>query len=685
MKKIVCYCFVLLACWACDRAGKTREALLKATFIQAGENSAELLAVLKHFENDPQKREAAEFLIANMFDKISLDSASVTGSQPFYDLLAEYIRRNGKYEDTRIYYYLCDSLKNLLPDSAARIAGKYRCDDTFVSAQFLIDHIDRAFEAWRGAPWSERIDFDTFCRYILPYKSSSDYWSGARRYFREKYADSLARYANGSYVEAGRCLDDTIKNNFGQDGPFFKSFPFMWPTTMRNYTLARLGTCVEANTAVIAAMRSFGIPAVLNFIPYWGNSNAGHHWTEIVGEPPRERYNNEQLPSPKDREDLVNDMFWFKFDCETLEGIPQNVQIRTCRTVPKVFRYNYAVQPDGLASIAPSGDIPHLFKNRGLEDITDRFVECVDICVPLEKESSPGEFAYLCCYDPDNISWTPVAWGKIRGRKARFGKVGKNIVYLPAYYRNGTVIPAAAPFLLTGEGKMERLDGSGETHPEATLYSKVPFRNHCLYYAYVMLGNRFLAANRPDLSDTVLLHAVDKIPYYGQHVEVGEVPPSRYGIFYFGTGKEYNFIAELEFWGLDENGREVPLKGKPFGNPGMYGNTAREMIDGNRESFFYAVPDDKGYVGLDFGKPYRITRIRYNPRSDDNNIVPGEVYELYRWTADGWQSLGVQTGREDQTLRYTNVPRSALLRIHNHTRGKENRIFLYEDDKQIFY
>ena len=84
-----------------------------------------------------------------------------------------------------------------------------------------------------------------------------------------------------------------------------------------------------------------------------------------------------------------------------------------------------------------------------------------------------------------------------------------------------------------------------------------------------MLGTRFLAANRPDLADTVSLHTIDKIPFYGQDVTVDQAPLSRYGIYRFDLARPV-FIAELEFWGLDENGNEVPLKGKPFGNPGLF-------------------------------------------------------------------------------------------------------------------
>ena len=74
-----------------------------------------------------------------------------------------------------------------------------------------------------------------------------------------------------------------------------------------------------------------------------------------------------------------------------------------------------------------------------------------------------------------------------------------------------------------------------------------------------------------------------------------------------------------------------------------------------------------------------------DPRSDDNGIVPGEIYELFCWLDGTWRSLGRQTGREDKTLKYEQAPAHALFRLHNCTRGKENRIFIYRNGKQIFY
>lgn len=65
--------FCILSAWilgACNSNRKFSGSLLKATLQQADGNTGELIAVLEHYEDDPQKREAAEFLITNMLDQV---------------------------------------------------------------------------------------------------------------------------------------------------------------------------------------------------------------------------------------------------------------------------------------------------------------------------------------------------------------------------------------------------------------------------------------------------------------------------------------------------------------------------------------------------------------------------------------------------------------------------------------
>ncbi|MCD8262113.1 MAG: hypothetical protein LUD15_12085 [Bacteroides sp.] len=72
------------------------------------------------------------------------------------------------------------------------------------------------------------------------------------------------------------------------------------------------------------------------------------------------------------------------------------------------------------------------------------------------------------------------------------------------------------------------------------------------------------------------------------------------------------------------------------------------------------------------------------PRSDDNFIKDGEQYELFYWDRE-WVSLGKMRGeRSKQYLEYDHVPRNALYLLRNLTKGKEERIFTYEDGKQVW-
>ena len=78
------------------------------------------------------------------------------------------------------------------------------------------------------------------------------------------------------------------------------------------------------------------------------------------------------------------------------------------------------------------------------------------------------------------------------------------------------------------------------------------------------------------------------------------------------------------------------------------------------------------YYGEDLSRPY-----------DSNNIRVGDMYELRYWQ-EGWQSLGRMSAESD-TLVYRDVPAGALLWLYNHSGGREERIFTYENGKQVWW
>ena len=48
-------------------------------------------------------------------------------------------------------------------------------------------------------------------------------------------------------------------------------------------------------------------------------------------------------------------------------------------------------------------------------------------------------------------------------------------------------------------------------------------------------------------------------------------------------------------------------------------------------------------------------------------------------------SLGQRIGDRTHELRYEEVPGNALLLLKNHSKGKDERIFTYEDGRQVWW
>lgn len=646
----------------------------------AEENRPELERVLEHFSDDSARLAAAKFLIGNMPGKITLDTTSVSSSQPFFDAFSDYRMKHGGLGITGLYDML-DSVKSSIGEPT--ISPSYLLDVKTLSSEFLIGHIDKAVDEWSRTKSKNEVSFDEFCRFVLPYRIYESWWKGANSYFRDKYAGMVTGCANR--FEASEIIKSDVSAWFRQDGTFFRENSFLSPTTFYNTVKTGAGVCYDYNAVLASALRSVGIPAAIDMVPYWGNSNARHFWTEIVGAPVKGIYDNTQMDFRSPDDELINDTFWFKDGIiDDTIGIPSNVKLRKCRTVPKIYRLGYDIQGKSLAMVAGE-DIPSIFRNPAIEDITANLVECKAVSVKIVENTTHRRFAYLCCYDPDSHWWTPVAWGRIKGGKVKFADVGVNILYMAAYYKDGDMIPFSSPFILQSNGELRYLDANPDKSIEATLFSKVPLRTSVAFYAMVMRGDRIMFANRCDLSDTTTIFKISEIPYYTQEITIHDSPPARYMV-YKTDSFPIKFVAELEFIGETEDGRDTVWAGTPFGNPCYSMSPTSFAFDGDRLTYAYIdkvdFPED--FIALDLGQPRKIKKLRYCPRNDDNAIIPGNQYELFYWD-DGWKSLGRKAGEDNRRLHYDNVPDGALLWLHNHTHGKENRPFTIENGIQVWW
>jgi len=71
------------------------------------------------------------------------------------------------------------------------------------------------------------------------------------------------------------------------------------------------------------------------------------------------------------------------------------------------------------------------------------------------------------------------------------------------------------------------------------------------------------------------------------------------------------------------------------------------------------------------------------PINGSDKIKEGDTYRLVYWQ-DGWQPLGRQTATV-RALTFSNVPTNALLWLQDVDRGKEERIFTYEHNRQVWW
>jgi hypothetical protein len=201
-------------------------------------------------------------------------------------------------------------------------------------------------------------------------------------------------------------------------------------------------------------------------------------------------------------------------------------------------------------------------------------------------------------------------------------------------------------------------------------------------FSNAMVGCIFQGSNDAGFGNVTDLFVIDRPPQYMVEKSLEPSGKFRY-VRYFSPEKDIR-MAEIEFWGKEEGDRERRLDGKIISFvkngtllPDCYPDYA---LDGSIRTNFNAPAGS--WVGLDLGIPRQLTQVKFLARNNFNVIEPGHTYELFYYDK-GWHSLGVKKA-QNQFLVYSDVPDHALLLLSNLTEGKEERVFTYENDQQIF-
>lgn len=83
-------------------------------------------------------------------------------------------------------------------------------------------------------------------------------------------------------------------------------------------------------------------------------------------------------------------------------------------------------------------------------------------------------------------------------------------------------------------------------------------------------------------------------------------------------------------------------------------------------------------------RPSQVGKIRFIPRNDGNCIEVGDKYQLMMYDKLQWKVLAVQVATSN-VITFSHIPPGGLYLLSNLTKGSEERIFTYENDKQIWW
>lgn len=612
--------------------------------LMAGDNQKELEKVVSFYEKEPLKKKAAIFLIENMPFYYAYTGISLTEYYMHLDSLL--LLQDIDHPTVKAFY---DSIFKI--NKLDNLEKKY--DLQHVSADYLINNIEKAFSAWQS-PWAKELNFDEFCEYILPYRIGNEIIENWRDDYSAYYRPLIAEIDIDEDSSAFRVLEKISQLYIAHRYNYPVQMPDVKPSTLKHLKIA---PCRDYANCLIYIGRALGIPITFDFTPQWANRSMGHEWNALLYKGKSFSYILGEGDSPGDH-------------------------IKNFTTkLAKVYRKTYSPQKNSLVYLYPKEEIPLLFRTPLIKDVTKEYLKTIDLeIIDLFQHSFKSKIGFLAVFD--NQSWVPISWGEKRGKKLRFKDIGCNVVYLPVYYNQGICHPAQYPVWVNKTGNCTVLKPDTNRLRNVVLTRKYPDFN-AKGWAENMRGGYFEFSKHPDFDIVDKRIMIDTVKMNFQSLPVNTT--SRF-IRYIPPENTAGNIAELEIYS-DKNQR---LTGKPIGTYLPQWEDQRfikeKAFDGDVLTYAACEKDQPNpWLGVDLGKTEKIGRITFLPRTDDNFIKDGEIYELYYWNKN-WVSLGRKTGsRATQQINYSNVPSNCLLLLKNHTRGKEERIFTYENGKQIWW
>ncbi len=428
-------------------AGCTTRSAMESALNQAGSNRTELEAVLNHYRDtdiNPQKLRAAEFLIENMPAHYSYADERI---HEYYDYAVRILADKSLTPNQQR-----DSLQAITARKYSDLSSHTVPDAQVIKADFLIDNIDKTYAQWTTCPWTGHLTFDEYLEWILPYKlvelQEMDNWRdtmyayyGATCLEHRSHLKNDVEYNNAVHVaDTVRYLaNKRIRRNVFNTGA---GLPLL-----SDHLLANLSFGTSSDYSLMAALliRSLGVPVVLDETPVGPRGNASTRWLVVLSD------RGDQLMSEWDFKTKIGEGF-FPYE----RG-------------PKVFRSTYSINRDREEYLSKA-KYKYPFK-LNVQDVTHRYFLVSDLRIPVDnaaKRKLKDKYVYIASAVRDESNpWQIVDFGKIKGGKACFNDMGREVLYTIMGYDGTGLIEITDPFILHKDGSVEYI--SAETISSASI------------------------------------------------------------------------------------------------------------------------------------------------------------------------------------------------------------------------
>lgn len=287
-------------------------------------------------------------------------------------------------------------------------------DSDYITVSDLKENIELAFTEWKNNPWSKTYNFQTFCEFILPYRSLYEPYNKWRTDYKKLIIEGINNSKN---------LNDPIDvttnailelSEFEFSSKNIDPISLMDPQVM---LFRKKGSCADLANLSLFACRSIGLAVTFDFTPHYAASSNRHFWNTIIDT------NGKHIPFNGNVYGNPNG------------GLPLTYNPNHKR-IAKVYRFTYSINKNSLAYKFKKSEIPKGFLERkNIIDVTHEYLNTGNIV--YEKFSKDSiNILFLNVYN--NGSWKEIDFSIKHNAKFEFKNLGLDIVYLPSSFNKIT-------------------------------------------------------------------------------------------------------------------------------------------------------------------------------------------------------------------------------------------------------